>query len=25
VWAGPAERAASEVLRHYLGEALPGG
>ena len=25
VWAGPAERAGSEVLRHYLGEALPGG
>jgi len=25
VWAGPANRAGSEVLRHYLGEALPGG
>src|SRR4029079_8568761 len=25
VWAGPASRAGSEVLRHYLGEALPGG
>ena len=25
VWAGPADRAADEVLRHYLGEALPGG
>jgi branched-chain amino acid transport system ATP-binding protein len=25
VWAGPANRAGSEVLRHYLGEAMPGG
>jgi branched-chain amino acid transport system ATP-binding protein len=25
VWSGAANRAASEVLRHYLGEALPAG
>jgi branched-chain amino acid transport system ATP-binding protein len=25
VWSGAANRAGSEVLRHYLGEALPAG